>query len=85
MMKRLPTLAAGIILSAALLASAQAAPNGDSVGARNGQSGKSGQIAGTPKSAKDWNDRDKKRRAYRNRAEETRKKNAGNAAGNHTP
>lgn len=66
-MNRLIALAAGLVLSAFLTAPVPVSAAPDSASG-NQQGGKQGQIKQTPKAAKDWHEREKKRSEAKKKA-----------------
>lgn len=78
-MNRIFALAVGIFLSALLIAPVNAV-TGSASGSQQG--GKQGQIKQTPKAAKAWHEREKKRYAAKKRAAAMRQKQMSKSSGN---
>lgn len=81
-MKRIFALAAGVILSVVLIAPVSAVSGS---GPGNEKGGKQGQIKQTPKAAKAWHEREKKRYAARKRAAAMRQKQLSKKSGIQNP
>jgi hypothetical protein len=72
-MKRMIALVVGVFLSVLLIAPMNVTAGSDAGNKKVTQSGKKVKGKPTPKAAKDWNEQEKKRSAYKNKALETRK------------
>lgn len=77
-MNRPLVLAAAFVLSMFMAASGTVSAGGSSPGQKNGDQG---QIKQTPKDAKEWHERDQKRREARKKAAQTRKKKVSEGGG----